>query len=214
MMTPDIDRAATSAARTLLFHKVCCAPVDPLAILKKTPGVLVLSFAEMSQSVGIARKDALALFGDKGAVTSVKNGKYIVTCNIMLPTHVLHRSLARELGHIILGHDGSRPDDVLEAEAAAFAYHLLSPRPLLRAVKDAGVRFTLETLGNLTGCYEQCLDGMRVLPGADVPAELNRALRTAFSDYVDNFISYHKTIAQDDHSALADFGTYFDNYKE
>lgn len=214
MMTPDIDRAATSAARTLLFHKVCCAPVDPLAILKKTPGVLVLSFAEMSQSVGMARKDALALFGDKGAVTSVKNGKYIVTCNIMLPTHVLQRSLARELGHIILGHDGSRPDDVREAEAAAFAYHLLSPRPLLRAVKDAGVRFTLETLGNLTGCYEQCLDGMRVLPGADVPAELNRALRTAFSDYVDNFINYHKTIAQDDHSALADFGTYFDNYKE
>ena len=33
---------------------------------------------------------------------------------------------------------------------------------------------SVEVLGNMTGCYERCLAGMRKTPGVKVPAELNR----------------------------------------
>ena len=219
-MKPDYDRAATAAAQTLLLRKISSAPVYPLPILKKTPGVLVVSFAEMSQNIGIERNKLVNMFGaeHQDAVTSYCPGdsdlKYIVTYNQQLPFYMLQRSLARQLGHIILGHDGSRPDDVREAEAACFAYHFLCPRPLIRSVKDAGIRVTAEVVGNLTGCYERCLAGMRQMPGAFVQPELNIALRRQFSEYVDNFISYQKIIAHEDKTPEADFGTYFSNYRE
>ena len=48
-MTPDYERAAIKATKTLIQHQVGTAPIDPLPILKKTPGVSVLFFEEMSQ---------------------------------------------------------------------------------------------------------------------------------------------------------------------
>ena len=134
-MIPDFDRAATSAARTLLFHKITSAPVFPLPVLKKTPGVLVVSFAEMSEHIGIERKQLVNMFGSEhqDAVTPYypdnDNLQYIVTYNQQLPLYMLQRALARQLGHIVLGHDGSRPEDVRNAEALCFAHHLLCPRP-------------------------------------------------------------------------------------
>ena len=219
-MKPDYDRAAEAATRTLLMRKISSAPVFPLPVLKNIPGVLVVSFAEASQHIGIDRSQLVTMFGSEhqDAVTvhypDNPGLQYIVTYNQQLPLYMLQRALARQLGHIILGHDGSRPDDVREAEASAFAYHFLCPRPLIRAVQDAGIRVTAEVVGNLTGCYEGCLSGMRSMPGATVPAELNRALRAQFSDYLDNFVNYQKIIASEDHSSLADFGTYFDNYED
>lgn len=220
MQTPDYTLAATKAMETLLKYGIDTAPVMPLPIFKRTPGVLVLTFAEVSIAYGIDRKYALTLFGDENqdAVTSVstENGKlkYIVTYNQRLPFFMLQRGLARELGHIVLGHDGSRPDDVRTAEALCFAYHLLCPRPLIQAVRDAGIKMTIEVLGNMTGCYERCLIGMRKTPGVDVPADLNRAVKAQFADYLSNYLSYQAILAQDDESTLADFGTYMDNYKE
>ena len=220
MRTPDYERAAVKAMETLIKYDITTAPVIPLPIFKRTPGVLVLTYAEVSNLSGLNRSDLIRLCGEENqdAVTAVHSDgsglKYIVTYNQRLPIYMVQRSLARELGHIILGHDGSRPDEVRRAEALCFANHLLCPRPLIRAVQKAGVKLTAEVLGNMTGCYERCLLIMRGTPGTHVPAELNRKVKAQFAEYLSNFLNFQKILSANDQSALADFGTYMDYYEE
>ena len=219
-MTPDYQTAAIKATETLIKYNISSAPIDPLPILKKYPGVLVLSFAEMSEDVGIERKRVVSIFGDKNqdAITTAYNtdGRtlYVVGYNQQLPLYMVQRALARELGHIVLGHDGSREDAVRTNEAKTFAHHLLCPRALIHMVQAAGIRITTEVLGNLTGCYDRCLYCMRRVPGVKVPAELNRAVRDQFKDYFYNFFDFQRSISHEDGSALADFGTFMDGYEE
>lgn len=218
-MKPDYDRAATAAAETLIKYNVTSAPVLPLPMLKRIPGVLLVSFAEMSQSSGIERKNLITMFGNENqdAITSVhnKNGKlvYLVAYNQRLPIYMIQRSLAREMAHIVLGHDGSLPEDIRFAEADCFAHHLVCPRALVHAVQQSGIRFSAEVLGNMTGCYERCLQGMRKTPGTNVPPELNRKIKEQFSDYLENYLDY-LTFIREDESATADFGTYMGGYEE
>ena len=218
-MNPDYEKAAIKAAETLIKYGINSAPILPLPILKKMPGVLVVSFAEMSQSSGIDRKNIVTMFGgeNQDAVTSVhnKNGKlvYLIAFNQRLPIYMIQRSLAREMGHIVLEHDGSLPEDVRYAEAQTFAYHFICPRALVHAVMQSGIKFTTEVLGNMTGCYDRCLLGMRKTPGADVPAELNKKIADQFKDYIDNYLDYLTFVREDD-SATADFGSFMDGYKE
>lgn len=217
-MTPNYDAAATKATETLIFNNVSSTPVDPVKILKTTPGVLVLTFAEAAGQLGEERENIIASFGDsQDAITSVKfiDGKprYIVAFNQRLPYFMVQRGLARELGHILLGHDGTRPADVRMAEAYCFAHHLLCPRPLIHAIQQE-VPVTVEVLGNITGCYERCLAQMRKEPGAKVPKELNRELLKQFDAYIKNYLCFQKILSADDTSALADFGTYMDGYEE
>ena len=218
-MTPDFERAATAAAETLVRFGVSSAPVSPLSILKKIPGVLVVSYQNMADDSGMDRDCVLDLFGEShDAFTSVnlKNGKpqYLITYNQRLSQVLVQRSLARELGHIVLGHDGSRPEEVRNEEAKCFANHLLSPRPLINAIRAAGFPVTLECLGNLTGCYEYCLSCMRRLPATHVPAELNRIIRDNFAPYVQNFLDFWRVSSASDHSAVADFGSFMEGYTE
>lgn len=218
-MRPDYENAAIKAMETLVEYGITSAPVLPLPMLKRMPGVLVVSFADMSLSSGIDRKNLVTIFGDENqdAVTSVhrKNGKlvYLVVYNQRLPIYMIQRSLAREMGHIVLGHDGSLPEDVRMAEANCFAHHLICPRPLVHAVQESGIRFSVEVLGNMTGCYERCLQGMRKIPGVVVPADLNRKVKEQFSDYISNYLDY-LTFVTEDESATADFGLYMNGYEE
>lgn len=219
-MTPDYELAALKAYETLIKYKISTAPVLPLPIFKQIPGVLVLSFTEMSNRIGMDRENLLTSFDAEqhDAVTSVQVNdgwlNYIVTYNQRLPIYLIQRALARELGHIVLGHDGSKPEDVRMAEAHTFAYHLLCPRPLIKAVRGSGIPFTVEVLGAMTGCYERCLQGMRKTPGVHIPPEINQQIRYQFSDYIVNFIDYENYLYKTDESAVADLGTYMDNYKE
>lgn len=219
-MTPDYDLAAIKATDTLVKFGINSAPVFPLPILKQIPGVIVVSFAEAAQSIGLERGNLVTLFGrenqDAAAFVQEISGRlhYIVVYNQRLPFYMLQRALARELGHIVLGHDGTRPEDVRLAEAVTFARHLLAPRALIRSLWDAGLTVTVEMLGNVTGCYERCLAGMRKTPGTHVPAALNRAVREQFADYVRNFVDCQAVLSGDDETAVADFGTYMDYYEE
>ena len=217
-MTADFQRAAKIAMETLIKYHIDSAPVIPLPIFKKTPGVLVLSFAEMSDQTDIDRNSLVAMFGGNQDAATFRmtegNLKYIVAYNQRLPFYLLQRSLSRELGHIMLGHDGSRPVEVRTAEAYCFAHHLLCPRPLIHAIQQSGIRLTVEVLGNITGCYERCLAGIRREPGVYLPPDLNRAVRDQFSEYIRNFLDFQPYIANDDQTAIADFGQYMDNYGE
>ena len=219
-MTPDYDRAATAAAEILIKYGICTAPVDPIPIFKKAPGFNVVTFTEMSRMVGVDRQDLLSSFdaSNRDAVSSVylKSGKnhYLVAYNMRLPQYLVQRALAREMGHIVLGHDGTRPQEVRNAEALCFAHHLICPRALIHAIQESGTKITTEVLGNTTGCYERCLIGMRRTPATRVPPELNRKIRDQFSDYLTDFLDFQSFLSQDDDSMIANFGTFMDGYEE
>lgn len=219
-MTPNLERAATAAAETLIRYHVSTAPVAPLRLLKSIPGALVLSFSEMAADIGIDRRELLRTYGDMNtdAFTVVRevNGKlrYFVAYNLLLPEYLLQRAIARELGHIVLGHDGSRPEDVRMVEAMFFARHLLCPRPLIRAIQEAGIPITVETLGLITGCYERCLVGMQQSHGVHVAPELNRQIREQFAPYIVNFADCKSIIMNNDGSPLVNFGSFMDGYEE
>lgn len=219
-MTPDYERAALKATELLIKHGINTAPVIPLPVFKRTPGCLVLSFTELSNRIGLDRNNILTSIDAENhdAVTSIHMDdgrlRYLVTYNQRLPFYLLQRALARELGHIVLGHDGSKPEDVRMAEAYCFAHHFLCPRPLIYAIQQSGIPFTVEVLGSMTGCYERCLQGMRKTPPVHVPAELNRQVRNQFMDYIDNFLDYEGYLSKSDESMLANFGTYMDGYEE
>lgn len=220
-MTPDYTRAAVKACETLIAHHITAAPIDPVPILKSLPGVLVISYADMAAQMALDRGLMLQSISpeshDAMAFTKTINGNlmYIIVYNQRLPLYLIQRALARELGHIVLGHDGSRPDDVRATEAQTYAYHLLCPRALISAVREeSGVSLTTEVLGTMTGCYERCLAGMRKTPGVRVPGELNRKIREQFSNYLLNLFDYMSIVAPSDESQLADFGSYMEGYEE
>ena len=219
-MIPDFQKAAIKATETLIKYGVHSAPVDPLPILKQIPGVLVLSFSEISNEIDIKRNNLVTIFGleNQDAVTSVQidNGslRYIVAYNQQLSLYILQRSLARELGHIILEHNESIPEDVRVMEAKCFSKHLLCPRALIHAIQEKGASLTVEAVGCITGCYGRCQALIRKLPGVNVPAELNRKVHEQFSDYIDNFLRYQSFLVQKDSSPLAEFGDYMTGYEE
>ena len=219
-MTPDFDRAATAAAQILIKYGISTAPVDPIPIFKKAPGFNVVTFTEMSKMIGMDRHELISSFEVEShdAVTSayMKDGvpHYLVAYNQRLPQYLVQRALAWEMGHIVLGHDGTRPEEVRNAEALCFAHHLICPRALISAIRDSGTVITTEVLGNTTGCYERCLIGMRREPATHVPPELNRQVRAQFADYLADFLDFQSYLAREDESMIANFGTYMDGYEE
>ena len=218
-MTPDFQAAAIRAAETLIKYNVTAAPILPIPILKAIPKVKVLSFAEMAYRTGEDRDSIVRSFNEsQDAVTFTKRFdgglRYFVVYNQRLPFYILQRGLARELGHIVMEHDGTRPEEVRTAEALCFALHFMCPRPLIHALIEADVAMTIETLGNITGCYERCLAILQALPAVSVPPELNRQIKRQFQPYIDDFVGFQHFLAVGDNTPLADFGTFMGGYEE
>ena len=218
-MAPDLQSAATKALETLLKHGISAAPIVPLPIIKHTEGVFAVPFADLASDVGMERRNLIPLFGEnQDAITFHIPGalvQYVVAYNQYLPFDMLRRALARELGHIVLGHNGSKlPTKVRMAEAMCFARHLIFPRPLIHAIQESGVPFTVEVVGSITGCYERCLAGLRKTPGVRVDPALNRAVKDQFSGFIQNFVDFQSLIAPGDRTAIADFGSFMDGYEE
>lgn len=219
-MTPDYENAAIKATETLIKFGISTTPIDPLPMLKKTPNVYVMTFSEMSEKTSVDRCDILRTLGQQNqdAITTVfsEDGerKYIVSYNMLLPAKYVDRALARELGHIVLGHDGSRQEDVRDAEARCFAHHLLCPRPLIHSIQATGIRFTVDMLGSVTGCYDYCLSCMQKLPPVHVPPDLNRKLRDQLMPYLINLFEFLRYASMRDGSAVADLGTFMEGYEE
>ena len=217
-MKPDYERAASAAAEILVEYGISATPITPLPILKRIPGVLVKTYESLSSDMSQDRRCVIDTFGEQDAFTAVnvhESGlQYIITYNQRLSQTIIQRALSRELGHIVLCHDGSLPEDVRREEAVCFANHLLCPRPLVHAVRSAGITITTDLLGSLTGCYHHCLSCMQRTPATHVPPELNRAIRVNFSDYITDIVSFYRANAGKDTSAPADFGTFMDGYEE
>lgn len=219
-MTPDYDRAATAAMQTLIESGITETPISPLPILKRHPGVRVISFARMANEADMERETLVPLFVANQDAATFKLGmrlddvEYVVVYNTRLPYEIVCRALARELGHIVLGHDGqTRPQDVRRAEALCFAHHLLSPRPVLKMLQDA-MPLTMNILADTTGCIDECVEDMQTIPGAHVPAELNRQVKKQFAHRIDEYIRFHAVSNKKDRSPAIDLGTFMDNYEE
>ena len=216
---PRLNEAAMAAAKVLIDHHVAAAPVNPIQILTSMPDVFVVTFTEMADGQRIAQDSSPSLFGsnsqDAVSYSLGGNGSLrVVAYNQRMPYYIVQMAVARELGHIVLGHDSAQRDDVDITEALYFARHLLCPRPLIRALKDKDIPLSVEALGNLTGCYGRALAGMRSMPGAVVPASMNRRIRAQFALYVDTIIDHCAAIEPNDSFIPADFGSYLDNYEE
>jgi hypothetical protein len=181
---------------------------------------MVMTYVDISAETGVDRQNVIHTFGetnqDSFTTVNKEDGKtkYIVTYNQHLPFALLQRGFARELGHIVLGHDETTPEEVRNEEARCFAHHLLCPRALIHTIQATGLRMTTEVLGNLTGCYEQCLYSMRKIPATHVPAELNRTIRDNFFNYSLNFFEFYKPSGMADVSGDADFGSFMEGYTE
>lgn len=219
-MNPDFDRAAIAAMELLVSRKITETPIDSLSILLTYPGVRVMSFTKFATQAGINRHDLIPMFGANQDAATFKLGMniesvdYVVVYNMRLPYEIIWRGVARELGHIVLGHDGqTRPTNVRLQEAMCFAHHLISPRPIIHMLRGSGIPLTMNVLTATTGCSDECVDDLRVIPGVHVPAELNREVRDLFSHGIGEYIRFYRA-AKDDHSPIIDFGTYMDNYEE
>ena len=214
-MTPDFDKAATKAMEILIENGITETPIIPLPILKNHPGVRVISFTKMADEIGITRHDLVPLFGQNMDAATFKVDvpgiEYVVVYNMRLPTDIIWRAVARELGHIVLGHDGStRPAEVRLAEALCFAHHLISPRPIIRMLEDA-FPLTMNVLTATTGCSQECVDELQTIPGAKVPKELNTQVKNLFKKGIKEYILFHQ--AKEDRSPVVDFGTFMENYE-
>ena len=219
-MTPDYDRAATAAMKTLLESKITETPINSTQILLNYPHIRVMSFASMADISEIDRDDLVPLFGiNQDAATFKMHGmedvEYVVIYNMKLPYEDIRRSLARELGHIVLGHDGqTRSTEVRRAEALCFAHHLLTPRPIVSMLLESGMPLTANVLVHTTGCSSDCVDEIQEIPGVRVDPELNRQVKALFEPHIGEYIRFHKAAPRHDNSAVLDLGTYMDLYEE
>lgn len=218
-MKPDYDRAATMAMKTLIENHITETPIDTLSILLKYPGVRVISFTKFATQAGKDREDLVPMFGENQDAATflldmpIEDVKYVVVYNMRLPYEIIMRGVARELGHIVLGHDGiTRPSDVRRAEAMCFAHHLISPRPVIDILRKS-VPLTMNVIMATTGCSEECVDDMRLIPGAHVPPDLNREVKRLFERGINEYIRFYLA-AKSDKSPVIDFGTFMDNYEE
>jgi hypothetical protein len=217
---PDFQRAAIKAYETLRDHHITTLPIIPMEIIGSIPNVLVFAFTEAASFYGVGRAALFDILIDQNidAITfsRTQNGirRYIVAYNQRFPFDILQHALSVELGHIVLGHDDSMPEEEKRAEALCFAQHLLCPRPLVKTIQDAGAIPTVTTIGTMTGCYGRYIAGMRRTPGVQVPADLNRAVRDQLSDYVHAYLHCMALIGADDDSPEANFGTFMDGYEE
>ena len=220
-MKPDYDRAAIAAMEILIDNQIQETPISSLPFLLKCPNVRVISFAKMANLANIERDELVPLFvANQDAATfrlgmDIDNVEYVVIYNMRLPYEIICRALAREFGHIVLGHDGiTRPYEIRREEAMCFAHHLLSPRPIIQLLRESGIPITMNVLSDTTGCIDECVEDMREIPGVYVPAELNRKVRDLFSRRISEYARFHQAAHKPDKSPVVDFGTFMDNYEE
>ena len=112
-MIPNYNNAAAKAYDTFTQFGLS----DPHLILRRLSNVLLISF------------DAADMPVAQDAFTCVDQNKYIVFYNLALSPIQQRSSLARELGHVMLQHDGKDPEEIWSEEATCFAYHFLCPPP-------------------------------------------------------------------------------------
>lgn len=133
MRRPDFSRAATMACRVLDEQRIDALPVNPLMLLRKCRDTQVMTVPEAAETLGLPEAEFEKRFGLPEAMTfrmqSEGSFHYIVVYRPDGNPARLRFTLAHELGHRLLRHEGNERWE--EQEADCFASHLLCPRPAL-----------------------------------------------------------------------------------
>lgn len=133
MRRPDFSRAATMACRVLEEQRIDVLPVNPLTLLRKCRDTQVMTVTEAAETLGIPEAAFEKRFGLPEAMTFRMQAEgslhYIVVYRPDGNPARLRFTLAHELGHRLLRHEGNERWE--EQEADCFASHLLCPRPAL-----------------------------------------------------------------------------------
>ena len=167
-MTPDLDKAARAAADA---SDGSFRP-DPLRLLQSMPNVLLIAF---ESSAGVLNgQNSMALVEKRNG-----NLHYIVLYNSSLPHYQLQRALARELGHVLLRHDGASSEYIWSEEADCFAFHFLCARPAVPVLYRP-----------LYSSLSMSFKDMRKFPSLDALRQAIADERTRYSYYVGKNISY------------------------
>lgn len=129
-MIPKLENAASKAVEVLDLGR------DPLTVLRKLSNVFLLPI-DFTQD-GQANQDAFTL------VNKTESGlQYIVIYNLSTPPFRLRTALAKQLGHVVLEHDGNAPEEVWTEEANCFAYHFICQTGKAKRINFRPLRFCL-----------------------------------------------------------------------
>lgn len=220
--TPDLDTAAIKAMEILRDHRITETPINPLDFLTEYDNVRIMPFTRMAQIAGMERSDLVPMFGSNQdaalfhmAMPGMDTVDYVIVYNMRLPIEIIYRGIARELGHIALGHDGlTRHPEARMKEALTFAHHLLCPRPIIRLIQESGMPMTMDVLTETMGCSDVCVSDMQTIQGVHVPKELNREIRDLFAPRLLEYIRFHQSSPMTDKSPVLVLGSYMDFYEE
>ena len=116
-MNPDYRTAKRSAIETVIH-----LGDDPKAVLLKMRNVLLLSYDSENPDPMQTGQDSYTLVNRKDDVL-----QYIIVYNQELALEHKRFTLARELAHVILQHDGTSPEAVWAEEADCFASYYINP---------------------------------------------------------------------------------------
>ena len=142
-MNPDYKTATAKAAEALTRYCIDRDRPDPLSVLRQLSNVLLMPFRQSFLYIDSTYQYTFSI-GDRESMTLVNNVggnlQYIVIYDENTDPVKLQLDLAKELGHVILQHDGSSPENVWLEEATCFAYHFISPAPSINAVVKINYR--------------------------------------------------------------------------
>lgn len=133
-MTPDYNRAARLAYKTLLSLHIESLPVDPLMILSYCRNTRVRTYDEIADRFGLSDPAHMKWYylDNKDAYTVRQELHGVTVYEMIYDSHVhparQRFTLAHELGHIVLKH--SQEQWWEEKEADYYAAQLLAPHPL------------------------------------------------------------------------------------
>ncbi|NQD97637.1 ImmA/IrrE family metallo-endopeptidase [Staphylococcus xylosus] len=125
--------AVESANQCLVWDSY---PVPIKEIIEDDPNVVLMTFAEASQAMGLSRAKLMELGKSKEAFHIKKGNKKVIIYNSLKQHRRIRFSLAHEYGHVVLNHKGKTLNDEFssqpvyskeEYEADTFASCLLFP---------------------------------------------------------------------------------------
>ena len=183
---PDYHRAARLAYRTLLKLGIDKLPVDILGICKRCKNTKVMTFRDAEKEFDLPDGYFICNGPSESAFTNHRQiGE--VTHNIILynddrmdnSVQRLRFTLAHELGHILLKHEGNSV--MFEMEANCFAQHLLCPAPVVEALDfkdDSKIFMFTSTFGVSRTVAKIVLGNKR--PMQDVDPDMRQGIRELF----------------------------------
>lgn len=131
-------------------------PIQPDKLLPYVPcRCRILTYNEMAKAVGCSKEDVALMCKSSSGAThyDIENDRYLILYNESMNQGRILWTLCHEIGHICLDHletidcaeiannDGREPYDQYESEADYFAWNLIAPMPIMRAM---GIRTASE----------------------------------------------------------------------